>query len=275
MKFAVLLVTRGNPHKAAAVMECARSLSSGKHEIEFVIGCDSDDPAQTYAYFRREYLGLRVSVEERVPGIGAVWNRCARLVDADVYCPFPDDSFIGVPCWDELIAVSMEAAFPVKELGVLAWNDTANPGQCTLPIVTREWLALSGQLYDERFPFWFYDTCVDELWSFVTGRNIPIIPDLKLVARRGLTQRMRDLPFWWDFCVSTRRERLLKAAEIRATLGIDLSPSALACVIMNWSARDAQARQSLQEIEATLAVKSEPSKEYLVAKASAESLMAA
>lgn len=267
MKFAFMVVTRGNPKRAAAVIECARSLSSGQHEIDVIVGYDNDD-IKTNQYFHRNYDDVKISIANRPLGVGAVWNRCAALVDADYYCPFPDDTFIGLPDWDDYIAQ--------VGVDVLAWNDIANPGQCTLPIISRNWLKLAGNLYDDRFPFWFYDTCVDELFSFVTGTLVPRPKELLLVSKKGLTRSLRDLPFWWDFYVATRGERLAKAAEIRAKVGLDVSDATIQEAIDVWNRRDEVGRASAADIEALMSFdrRSQPSPQYLRAKANASAYMA-
>lgn len=259
MKFAFMVVTRGNPLRASAVIEVAKSLASGKHEISYIVGCDDDDP-ETVEFFRKR--GIAITEGPRPIGLGSVWNRCVETADADIYCPFPDDSFIALPDWDERITS--------LGLSVLGWNDLANPGQCTLPIVSRDWIKLTGKLYDERFPFWFYDTCVDELHSFVCGSTIVIPSDMVLAAKKGLTQNLRDLSFWWDFYVSTRAERLFLAANIRKQLGIQLDQARLSDILSMWEARDKIGRESAKEIEKALSAGTMPSPQYLRAKAHAE-----
>lgn len=272
MKIAFMVATRGVPKRAAAVIEGAKALESGNHQVVYVVGCDADD-VETYNFFKTQYPGVELSVDARPPGVGAVWNRCAARVDADVYVPFVDDGFVATPRWDDLIGLMLEA-FPVKELGVFAWNDLANPDQCSLPIITKEWYGLAG-LYDDRFPFWFYDTCVAEIWSFVTGRVVPVVPELVLAQKKGITRRMRDLSLWWDLYVATRAERMLLAAEIRKHIGAELEPAKLARVVMNWAQRDAIGRSTIAETEKNLAEKSPPTPEYLEAKAAAETYLAA
>lgn len=261
MKFALLMVTRGNPKRAAAVIECAKSLASGKHEIEYIVGCDNDD-FKTHSVLH-QYGGLRLSIGNRPRGVGAVWNRCASEVNADFYCPFPDDVFVSCPDWDDLIA-SFNAP-------ILAWHDLTNEGQCTLPIVSRGWLDLAGKLYDARFPYWFYDTCVDEVHSFVTGQRIPIPEELTFVSKKGLTQNLRELPFWWDFYVATRAERLRLAAGIRAKLGIQLAPDLIKRAVEMWERRDRIGRATAQQIEDGLSAEGRkpPSEQYLKARSDA------
>lgn len=276
MKIAFMVVTRGNPKKAAAVIEVAQSLASGKHEIKYIVGCDNDDP-QTHSYFYQNMPDVELSIGERPIGLGAVWNRLCELarvdrgrffsVNADIYCPFPDDVFISLPDWDDYIVRSMEKIDHPK-LRVLAWNDLCNPGQCTLPIVSRAWLDMTGKLYDDRFPFWFYDTAVDELYSFITGYRIPIPKLLTFVSKKGLTQSLRELHFWWDFYAATRKERLQRADHIREELGITLPPDRTAKWLEAWEKRDALGRNSAAEIESELSAEGRkpPSAQYLKAR---------
>lgn len=269
MKFAFLMVTRGNPSRAGAVIECAKSLSSGKHEIEYVIGCDRDDD-KTHSWFWQNYpeMGDNVSIGERPVGLGSVWNRLCKLVpDADYYCPFPDDVFISLPDWDNYVAQTM-GLIENPGLRVLAWNDIRNSGQCTLPIVSREWLNLVGKLYDDRFPFWFYDTCVDELYTFVSGNRIPIPHPLSFASQKGLTQNLRELPFWWDFYVATRQERLAQAASIRKQLGITIEPAVIDVWRRSWEKRDKIGRDTAADLERALSAEGRkpPSEQYLKAR---------
>lgn len=270
MKIAFMVATRGVPKRAAAVIEGARSLESSKHEVVYVVGCDADDVA-TQEYFRAQYPDVLLTVDERPPGVGAVWNRCAALVPADVYVPFVDDGFVATPHWDEIIELVL-SAYPTRDVGVFAWHDLANPGQCSLPIITKEWLGLCG-LYDDRFPFWFYDSCVAEVWSFVTGKTVPIIPNLVLAQNKGITRRMRDLAMWWELFIATRRERLETAARIRARLGIEIDPIALSRVIMAWRARDIEGQSTIAETERNLAEVAAPTPEYLKARAAAQAYL--
>lgn len=260
------MATRGNPQRAAAVIECANALSSGKHEIEWVVCCDDDDKLTALLFAGR----CKVSTGSAPIGVGSVWNRGAEETDADIIAPFPDDSFPGLPDWDDTICQHLPDP---NKIGVIAWNDTANPNQCTLPVITRKWFELAG-LYDDRFPFWFYDTCVAEMWSFVHGRPVGIPKNLLLAAKKGKTKSMRDLAFWWGFYVYTRKERLAKAAQIREHLGIEMAPDLLRNILENWEFRDAKASQHFEAMERDLsAAEGDPPARYLKAKAAAEAIM--
>jgi hypothetical protein len=278
MKIAFMLVTRGHPRRAAAVLEVAKALASGEHEITYIVGFDDDD-IETRRHFAARNTEL-VSIGPRPDGVGAVWNRCVEAVgDADVYCPFPNDVFIGVPGWDYGIATYM-AAYMKKDstAGILAWNDIATPKMCTLPIVSREWMKLlGGKLYDERFPFWFYDTAIDEIFSFVTGECVPIMEKLLLISNKGTTQNMRDLPFWWDFYSATRSDRMAQAAQIRTACHIAIDNRLLDEIAGLWRSRDAIGRDKaiVQEQESKMSAEGlrPPSKQYIRAREAAEAYL--
>lgn len=273
MKIAVIIATRGASRRAAAVIEAARALASGEHEIDFIVSCDNDDPGSLYRF--TTYPGVRLSTGPRPPGVAECWNRCLRLTDADFVTMLADDGFVATPHWDACIAMlAEEGRFP-RELTAFAWHDTANPGQPTVLGASREWVALiGGKMLDDRFPFWFADTAFAETWSFVTGEYLPILP-IVIASKPGrFNPRLRDMGFWWDFYVATRRERIETAARIRADLGLSLSPSRLAEVIASWEARDALGRPGAIEAAAELPPR-KPDPAYLRALESARIYMEA
>lgn len=262
MKIGCVMVTRGRPKQASAAIEIAKSLSSGRHEIEFIVCCDDDDYET-----QKELSNYRLSIAPAPVALGEIWNRGAREIDADIICPIIDDSYIAAPDWDQLIVSMLERLPPAAKL--LGWNDRANPGLMTLPILGADWYRAAG-LYPGWFPYWFYDTWVAEVYSFVNG-SLPLLPsELLLVAKKGKTQRMRDLGFWWDFYSRLRPERLEEAKRIRAHFNVaepDLKP-----VIDYWEARDNHFRPLLPAMEAVMSDGSSqlPTERYIQAKRAAE-----
>ncbi len=263
MKFACVMVTRGRPETALAAIEIAKSLSSGKHELNFIVCCDDDDKET------QEKLGYyRLSVAPAPAALGEIWNRgCAEIPDADVYCPIVDDSFIAVSDWDDLI-VQYLAKQP-KHAKLIGWNDRANPGLMTLPIIGAEWYKNSG-LYPCWFPYWFYDTWMAEVYSFVTG-ELPVLPsELLLVAKKGVTQRMRDLGFWWDFYTKLRPERLEEAKRLRELPGVRISFESLNNAMRYWDTRDLSFKPKIPYLEGEMTGSQMPSERYMLAKSAAE-----
>ena len=248
-----------------AVIEVAKALSSGRHELEFIVCCDDDD------HETQDRLSeYRISVEPSPIYLGEVWNRGCEKIEADIYCPLPDDSFIACPDWDELIVTALSGT----RIKVIGWNDRANPGLMTLPIIGREWYDAAG-LYPAIFPYWFYDTWVAEVYSFVTGQ-MPYLPDpLVLTAKKGKTQRMRDLDFWWDVFSKLRPVRIQGAARLRALFNQTTDPEAINRVIGAWEHRDFVLKARIPQMQALMADESQmPNERYMEAKRAAENLIA-
>lgn len=270
MRIGCIMATRGNPRQAAAVIESARYMLSGKHDVRFAVALDDDDLTSVH-FFKAYDSRIHLSIEPRPPGIPACWNRCVGPLDCDAYLALADDGFFATVGWDDIAAKHIETAFPQKGLGAFAWTDTANPGQPTVLMATREWIELSGGFMDDRFPFWFADTAFGELWSFVSGRFISMVPNLIMLSRPGIyNPRARDMDFWWDFYVWGRKERLERAAEIRGQLGISLNQPVLDRIVALWGERDAIGRHNAKIVQADTRP---PSAEYRRAKAHAQGLM--
>ena len=274
MKIGLIIGTRGNPRRAAAVVETARALASGKHELDIVVSCDNDDPGTIYHF--TTYPGVRLDVAERPAGVAQVWNRCIPRMSfdgVDIVVALADDGFIATPHWDECLAIlATEGRFP-REILAFALHDTANPGQPTVLGGSLEWIdRLDGKMIDDRFPFWFADTAYAETWSFVTGEFLPILP-ITVASRPGrYNPRLRDMGFWWDFYVATRGERLLLAENIRRNLGLSLPSGRLREILDAWEARDALGRPGAIEIAAGLPHR-EPDERYIAAYAAARNYM--
>lgn len=269
MKIACILATRGRPERAAAAIEIANALSSVNHELRFIVCCDSDD-TETILRFG----DIELSVAPSPMSVAEVWNRGAALCpEADVICPMVDDSFIAAPDWDEIIVSTFERLPP--PLRVMAWNDTANRGLATLPIIGRQWYDAAG-LYVGWFPYWFYDTWLAEVYSFVAGFK-PLIPEsLLLTAKKGKTQRMRDLGFWWRFYSATRSDRLLEASRLRETFNLPDNKANREAMVRDWQERDEGMLSRIDGMEALMTDGNSqmPSDKYLAVKAKAEAHLA-
>lgn len=274
MKIGLVIGTRGNPRRAAAVVETARALSSGKHALDIVVSCDNDDPATIYHF--TDHPSVRLDVGPRPAGVAQVWNRCIPRMSFDgveIVIALADDGFIATPLWDECIAMlASEGRFP-RDLLAFALHDTANPGQPTVLGGSMEWIDhIGGKMIDDRFPFWFADTAYGETWSFVTGEYLPILP-ITVASKPGRPNpRLRDMGFWWDFYAATRGERILIAEQIRRDLGMTLPPGRLRAVIDSWEARDRLGRPGAIQIASELPTR-EPDAAYLAAYQAARQYM--
>ena len=171
MKIAALIATRGRPQHVVGIIESMRMLSTGEHEIEFLVACDEDDPADTrkflLEYPSRNFLKLYIDCKPRPVGPGSLWNRLAKLTDADAFITLPDDGIIATARWDHCINWAWRNHNWVhSDLKIAGLKDAANPGQPTLFVIGRRWCELVGELLDPRYPFWFSDTAISETFSF-------------------------------------------------------------------------------------------------------------
>ncbi len=263
MKFGILIATRGHPERVAAVIGSARMLSSGQHDLEFLVACDDDD-VLTPAY---QFHGtVNLSIAPRPLGPGRCWNRCLALTDAEVVIALPDDGIIATPHWDVICAQHFATVDP--RLGVLAWSESNSPNQATVLMCHRKWID-QARFLDERFPFWFADTAISETYSFVTGQLLAPHPGLQFVCRPGNSNpRMRDMALWWGLFGATRAERLATAEKIREAIGWDAPPN-LGELVAGWQERDRQGLPLSQEIARTLKRRAPVDSTYLRARAHA------
>lgn len=258
MKLRVVINTHGRPAQALAVIECLRTLESGRHEVSYVLACDNEDVATSVLLVSRGMCPpyVELDMRPRPASVQDCWNR--NLVNpkhADVWFVMPDDLFCGAPNWDDL-AVQTLALAPVPELAVIGWNDLSNPGQLTVPIVAAGWLeAIKPEpFYDPRFEFWFSDTAVAETWSFVFGMTVPRPSFLPLA---GMPQRPNPLflrdgaDHLWDLYAATRINRLNTASRIRIAHDLP-APSNLQLLIDGWTERDEWGRRGARELRERL-----------------------
>ena len=214
MKIAALIATRGKPQQVIGIIESMRMLSTGDHEIEFLVACDEDDPLNSVEFLRGYTVRclpdtiITIDVGPRPTGPGSLWNRLAKLTDADAFITLPDDGIIATPRWDHCINwVWRNHNWVHPDLKIGGLRDAANPGQPTLFVIGRRWYELVGHLLDERYPFWFSDTAIAETYSFITGAGLPMLP-IDFASKGGQwNPRLRRMALWWTHYGLTRNER--------------------------------------------------------------------
>ena len=250
MKLAALIATRGKPQNVVGIIESMRMLSTGEHEIEFLVACDEDD-TRSIDYLRwyanaEGHIGLDIGA--RPTGPGSLWNRLAKLTDADAFITLPDDGIIATPRWDHCINWAWRNHNWVhSDLKIGGLRDAANPGQPTLFVIGRRWYELVGHLLDDRYPFWFSDTAISEIYSFITGGGLPCLP-IDVASKSGeWNPRLRKMKLWWTHYSLTRRERLETASRIRTELNLAAPPN-LAQLEALWAERDVGGLPNSEEI---------------------------
>ena len=253
MRFRVVVNTHKKPHYAIACLTLAQSMASGKHEIGYTLAYDAEDTLTAMEVTRTGSLLWnmvdRVDCRPRPQNLNDVFNRnTPGKDDADIYVIFTDDGFCAAPAWDEFIAqrVPEYKGLPV----VMGWNDQANPGQLTLPIVSREWLEASNRpLLDTVYPYWFSDTAVNEIYGFATGNYVPCFEYLLLTSMPGNPNPIiRDVDLWWDFYAHNRQERLEAGREISRKFGIKVDEDRIKEMLFQHEARDKLGRAETHKI---------------------------
>jgi hypothetical protein len=268
VKISVIVATRGRPHRAAGVIECARSFLSTAHEVQFIVALDEDDQ-RSIDYFAT-YPGAVSYVQPRPIGVGDCWNRAARAYPADFYLALPDDAWICTSYWDAImIQILMVGPHPIPvKLGIVAWFDPLQPTIATIFGMTQKWVDANGFIFDPRYPFWFGDTALVETAIFATAEGMPGTDQLKFASQPGnLNPRLRDMELWWAFFAATRYERVATARH----LGLpEVDPEMTDLLIKECEERDAIGIAQAPDILSRIQHPTPPSKEYMIAKAQAE-----
>jgi len=272
MHFSVIIASRGKPEQARTVAGACLMLASGEHEVEIVFAIDDDDDNERAYRIDAGPIDAVIDSRPRPPGITECWNRCIPSAverGADVILALPDDGLMSCPNWDAHIARYM--AQIDTRLGVMAMHDSANPGQATILLAHKDWIKLAG-FFDSRYAFWWADTAINETFSFVTGKGLPIIGGGGVTTRPGnFNPRMRDMASWWAFYGASRRERLQVAKMIRDELG--LPEPDLKRIVAEWQHHDRMGLPASEEIVANLPNPKAPDDAYRSAKAHIDAYM--
>lgn len=275
MKFSISIPTKRRPLLLMSVLTAFDQLSSGKHEISYSVGLDEgDESAYEAASLISQTMPVDIKIVPKdVLTIGGIWNFLSSQVDADAYLAHVDDALPIARYWDEQIA-----RYLVQQ-PALSWCDIELGNQAGYPIMTKAWLQANGGLCSEHFPFWFCDTWFEEVFQFTFNRKMLIPPNLAVGGKRGLTNNLRDLDFWWGFFNSTRRVRLAKAFELAKQFSAWNGGTYQDFILSRhaWieaaTKRDEQYRVLIPELENARRDPREPSEKYLQAKVNAEAFL--
>ena len=255
-------------------MECARNLLSGRHEVEFVMALDEDDP-QSVDYFA-SFTGITRYVQPRPVGVGDCWNRAARAHAADFYLAIPDDAWIVSPGWDAFMVNALvhgiDGHMTAAQLGIVSWYDAQQPTIASVFGMSAAWIEANGFVYDPRFPFWFGDSALVETAIFATGQGMPGTSSLQFASMPGnVNPRLRDMDLWWALFAATRPERVATAQKIVRQSGLPvIDDYTMANLIMQCEERDARGVLEAPKVLSTIKHPTAPDAAYRAAKAAAE-----
>lgn len=221
MKISVPVASRNSPARLETSIRVLQGLASGNNEIKYIIGCDDDD-LPTGVRMQQSFAddqSVILSSEKRPVSFGSIWNRCAKLWDADAFFPLGDDQICLTRNWDVVLAEAVES------LSLSYASFVSAPGAMTNPVISGAWFKASGYIFPEYFPFWFNDTWLVEVYRFIYGHHPMIMGGLLLGGKKGRTRGMRDLSFWAEYFFKLRPKRLAEAHRIAHALG--MTPSVL------------------------------------------------
>lgn len=264
MRISVLIPSRGRPEMLQEAVASLHDKASGKNEITYVIGADSDDLDTVMAahFLRCAGIAAKTDVAERFPSLGGRVNALSLAAPADVYCSLCDDVLCLTKDWDEVIATQWRS----EPDGVWWW---VTQNDATFAIVSEKWRAAAGRIFTDLFPFWHDDGWLLQLWLYAKGKPGQML-DIKLQDRAPATHRMRDMAFWSAFYWSLADERKAEANRIRDALGwpaVEHDPK------LDMRRRK-DADEWLARVEDRRGDKAPPTPEYLAALERAKALMA-
>lgn len=264
MKLSVLIASRNRATQMTGVVAAMDGLRDGN--VEYCLRVDRDDHASiAAARSLEETYPVKVVVGERPKILAATTNELARAATGDAFLVVGDDTFPLNVGWDGLIWKGMAQA----EHGV-AWVRQPNDPDPVIPVVTRRWFEAAGQIFVERFPFWFADTWLVEVLMYCYGHHGLCGLPAFFGGNRGKTQRLRDLEFWARVYQNARPERLAEARRIGEKLGIPWKPEKFEPIDRALEAADRSFIARCPAMEARFGDSDPPSEAYLAMKAEEE-----
>ena len=266
MKITIGLPSRNRPAGLLSTLTAFNALATGAHEITYALIVDDDDYVTLEQLEHWEKSGMLPQGVRRFAGprdktVNARFNNAIAACPADVYSQACDDSFPLAFHWDRVLVAAIE------QVPAFNWQECNDPANATYPVLGKRWLEAVGRFYPEYFPFWFADTWIKEVFTLAFNSAIPVLPSLQMGGKRGATQGMRDLRFWFDFFAYTRGERIAEAEGIAKAYGFRLNAKKeRAEAIGRMEQGDDYQRMSVARYEASFgANRGEPSAVYKAA----------
>jgi len=218
MKITIGLPSRNRPAGLLSTLTAFNSLATGMNEITYAVILDEDDyvTLEQVAHWEKSGMlpqGVRLFVAPRDKTVNARFNDAMKMCPAEVYSQACDDAFPLAFHWDKLLAGAAGV------LPAFNWQECNDPTNATYPVLTDKWLQAVGRFYPEYFPFWFADTWIAEVFNLAFAKPAPIINQLPMGGKRGETQGMRELAFWFEFFAATRIERIAEAERVGKAYG--------------------------------------------------------
>ena len=210
-EISILMATRGRAEMLAEEIESLKQNTVNKAKVKLWIYVDDDDQVMRDAIAAKKFpdpgFPIHWHVGPRPGALGlchqALWNASGRV--SEIYTISVDDVRFDTHGWDEVV----RGAFTDCRDGVLlAFAHDPNAPQATFPYIGWGFLLTLG--YEKIFPgifiYWFDDKWIEQI-AVMAGRCVKVPVTMNPIGDKGLTQRMRNVPFWTRFCQLTVIER--------------------------------------------------------------------
>jgi hypothetical protein len=210
-EISILMATRGRAEMLAEEIESLKQNTVNKAKVKLWIYVDDDDQVMLDTIAAKKFpdpgFPIHWHVGPRPGALGlchqALWNASGRV--SEIYTISVDDVRFDTHGWDEVV----RGAFTDCRDGVLlAFAHDPNAPQATFPYIGWGFLLTLG--YEKIFPgifvYWFDDKWIEQI-AVMAGRCVKIPVTMNPIGDKGLTQRMRCVPFWTRFCQLTVVER--------------------------------------------------------------------
>jgi hypothetical protein len=222
-RVALCIASRGNPRSLFETLH-ANLRGCALPATKVVVGLDEDDPTLADAQTLLDALGderIITSIAPRADTIGAVYNRCAATVTADLYVNWADDARIATAGWDAELSAAAEN-FP-DNIGMIGFGQMPVPSPLpACEAVTSGLIAKMGYYLQDYTPYWWMDTWLYEIATMI-GRTLYL--PIEVECRGPMqTRGLREVLYWARFFDEMRVHRRAIAETILASPDFIASP---------------------------------------------------
>lgn len=273
MRITIGLPSRNRPAGLLSVLTSLDQLATGFHDVTYAVVLDDDDyvTLEQWEHWKKSGMlpqNVREFVGARSKTLNARMNDAYAQCPGDLYSQVADDCFPLTHRWDLVF-------YGCRQLPAFCWTELNDPQNATFLVVSRKWHEITGRYTTERFPYWFADTWLSEVYRLAFGMPISAIDVLGMGGKRGTTQGMRDVAFWFKYFAATRSERIEEADKVADAYGHAIDHADRTSALAEMEAGDAKQLTQVPRYEAAFKANlGEPSQAYLDAKARADAWMA-
>lgn len=161
MKISIIHASRGRPDMARETRVNWMLKSSGKHEIEYLLSVDNDDP--TLHKYRELFNDPLISDNKSAV---QAFNTAAEYATGDIIVAISDDFSCPESWGDEIVKHSAG-----RKNWIMKTQDGTQGWIITLPIMDRPYYESQGHIYFPEYRHMFADTDLTTI-ADLTGRKI-------------------------------------------------------------------------------------------------------